>query len=142
MNWLGKFHLGSCAAAALLIAALAFPPAGRGQELDEGDLMNMMKEAYSGVVKALLMFPVEESSDTAPFPVVVKGLEKITEIARLLPKLENYKNDKDFIGFAKNLEKESIRIAGIAKKGDQKASVSSLADLQAACLKCHSERRF
>ena len=128
------------APAALALALVAAP--GGAQELDEGELMVRMETAYKDIVEMILLFPVQESGDEAPFGKVEKRLSEIIETARLLPKLENYKNDNSFVGFAKSLENQAGELAALAKKKDQAASAASLWRLQAACLECHKNFRF
>ncbi len=134
----GIFALG--APAVLALALLAAP--GGAQELDEGELMNRMVTAYKDIVEMLLLFPVQESGDEAPFGKVEKRLSEIAETARLLPALENYKKDNSFRGFAKSLENLAGELTALAKKKDQAASASALSRLQAACLNCHKNFRF
>ncbi len=90
----------------------------------------------------ILLFPIQESGDEAPFDKVEKRLAEIIETARLLPELENYKSDNSFKGFAKSLEKQAGELAALAKKKNQQASASALWRLQAACLECHKNFRF
>ena len=129
-----------CAPAVLTLALLAAP--GGAQELDEGVLMNRMIAAYKDIVGMLLVFPVLESGDEAPFVKVEKRLSEIAETARLLPKLENYKNNDSFVGFAKSLENLAGELTALAKKKDQAVSAAALWRLQAACLNCHKNFRF
>lgn len=136
LRWI--FAIG--APAALALALVAAP--GGAQELDEGELMNTMVTAYKDIVKMILVFPIEESGDEAPFGKVEKRLSEIIETARLLPKLENYKNDNSFVGFAKSLENQAGELAALAKQKDQAKSAASLWRLQAACLECHKNFRF
>ena len=132
------FALG--APAVLALTLLAAP--GGAQELDEGELMNRMVAAYKDIVGMLFLFPVQESGDEAPFGKVENRLSEIIEVARLLPALENYKNNDSFVGFAKSLENLAGELTALAKKKDQAVSAAALWRLQAACLNCHKNFRF
>ncbi len=132
------FALG--APAVLALTLLAAP--GGAQELDEGELMNRMVTAYKDIVEMIFLFPVQESGDEAPFGKVENRLSEIIEVARLLPALENYKNNDSFVGFAKSLENLAGELTALAKKKDQAASAAALWRLQAACLNCHKNFRF
>ena len=101
-----------------------------------------MEGAYVEVVKSLLLVPVLELANEAPFAKVQKQLGEIVNTARLLPKIDNYKNDNSFRNFAGNVEKQAQGLAELAGKKRQVASLSALSRLQDACMQCHIKFRF
>jgi cytochrome c556 len=134
--------VGVFAGATLLAAALTLPVPGGAQEVEVGDVMAKMEGAYTEVVKALLLFPVQESGNEAPFPVIQANLKKLAKIAKSLPEIENYKKDASFRNHSLKLEAEAGALSKLAAKKDSAASISALFRLQAACLACHNDFRF
>jgi hypothetical protein len=135
-----NFALAAVAVAVAL--ALVFPAPGGSQEIEVGEVMSRMEGAYTEVVNSLLVFPVQESGGEAPFGKISERLGEIAETARLLPRIENYKDDNSFRNFADGLEKRAGEMAALAEKKSQAESIAALARLQAACLECHQDFRF
>lgn len=137
-----KFFPRALAGAITLAAVLVLSAPGGAQEVEVGDVMAKMEGAYAEVVKSLLLVPVQESGDEVPFPVVQKRLKDIADMAKSLPKIENYKNDASFRNLANKLEAEAGALSELAVKKDPAASIAALFRLQAACLGCHKDFRF
>jgi hypothetical protein len=137
-----RFSPGAVVSSAILALSMAVPAPTGSEELDIGNLMNRMEGAYVEVVKSLLLVPVLELANEAPFAKVQKQLGEIVNTARLLPKIDNYKNDNSFRNFAGNVEKQAQGLAKLTGKKRQVASLSALSRLQDACMQCHKKFRF
>ncbi|MAE04948.1 MAG: hypothetical protein CMH76_01300 [Nitrospinae bacterium] len=135
-----NFAVAAVVAAVALV--LVFPAPGGSQEIEVGEVMSRIEGAYTEVVNSLLIFPVQEMGDEAPFDKISERLGEIAETARLLPRIENYEDDSSFRNFAGGLEKRAGEMAALAKKKSQAESITALARLQAACLECHKNFRF
>jgi cytochrome c556 len=130
------------AGAVVLAAVLTLTAPGGAQEVEVGDVMAKMEGAYIEVVNSLLLFPVQESGNEAPFDVVQKHLKEIAKIAKSLPEIENYKADASFRNHALKLEAEAGALSKLAAKKEPASSIAALFRLQDACLACHKDFRF
>jgi len=131
------------AAAVALAAALVLPrPGGAQEELDVTNMMGEMETAYIDIVKALFVHPVQKPTDEPPYGEVAKRVEVIRKTAALLPRLDNYKDDKKFLVLARQLEGSAKELGGRAEGKRLADSLAALSTLLGACLKCHNDYRF
>ncbi len=132
------------AAMAILLLTLALPKSGIAQEVEVevGEVMTAMEKSFIELVRTVLVIPVQESLDEPNFVEVGKRAGEIIKIARKLPKIENYKDDKSFRNYALELENVGKRLQDIARKEQTVAAALTLVKLQTACLQCHKNFRF
>ena len=135
MKWLS-------AAASVVFLTLSISFIRNAKAEDIGDHMVALDEAFVELVKAVMIFPVQESGNEPNFEMSIKRAGEIVQTARQLPKLEDYKDDDGFANSAKSLERAGKNLGTLAQKKKADSMVSALVQIRATCLGCHKNSRF
>jgi hypothetical protein len=121
-------------------AALALPALG-AKKNDLGEMMGKMEVAYTEVIKAILVSPVQDEDDIS-FDQAGLWAEDISKLAGELAKLSDFEKDESARAFLRRLAKNAREIQGLAKLEKWEGMTAALIRLQSTCMACHKENRF
>ena len=102
--------------------------------------MGRLEVAYTEVVKAIMISPVQDEDDVN-FDQAGQWAEEIAKISGLLPETEDFKNDPSVRAFFHKLAEVSRGIQRLAKAERWEGMVPALLRLQATCMKCDIKNR-
>ena len=140
----GPARLAAAAALLFLLASgISRPqPAPAQNNPDITDLMGVFEKAYIKLMESVILLPIQEIGGDMPYDAIEKSAGQISETAKLLPKLDDYRREEDFAALARQVQELSDRLSAAAKEKKFGAAADAFIRLRLACLRCHAEFRF
>ncbi len=102
--------------------------------------MGQLEVAYTEVVKAVMISPVQDEDDVN-FDQAGQWAEEIAKISDLLPETEDFRDDPAVRAFFRQLAEDARGIQRLSKTERWEGMVPALLRLQATCIKCHIKNR-
>ena len=121
-------------------AALALPALG-AKKNDLGEMMGKMEAAYTEVIKAIMVSPMQDEDDIS-FGQAGLWSEDISKLAGELAKLSEFEKDESARAFLRRLANNAREIQRLAKLEQWEGMTAALIRLQSTCMACHKENRF
>ena len=115
---------------------------GEGHSYEVGDLMEKLDADFGPLVKATLIASVQELVNETPYAAIEKHANAIAATAKILPSVEEFREDNSLIGLSRQLEDAAKALARAAMNKNLDAAVRALVATHGACVRCHEDARF